>query len=138
MPRGKTENLVKNAELTPKERKEKASKAGKASAESRRKKKDMREVAKMLLGMAAKGKDLNKSLEAFGIPESDRTNMAGILARMTLEAQEGNIKAAEFVRDTAGYAPEKAGNNVNLNIDNGEKKGLVIYMPDNGRDKKDD
>lgn len=43
------DNLIPNSERTPSERRENARKAGKASGEARRKKADMRKLAKMIL-----------------------------------------------------------------------------------------
>lgn len=52
-PRGNPENLIKNSERTPEERRELARKAGKASGEKRKRRKTYQEILDTLLGKKA-------------------------------------------------------------------------------------
>lgn len=88
-------NLVKNSELTPKERQEKASRAGKASVEARRKKKMLKECLEALLNSEV-GKD------ADGNTITGSEAMATTVFRRALN---GDLKAWELVRDTSGQKP---------------------------------
>ena len=45
---------------------------------------------------------MNAQMERMGIEEEDRTNQMAILVSMMNEAQNGSVRAAEFLRDTAG------------------------------------
>ena len=105
-PRGVPQNLIDNSKLTPEERRASASRAAKASVLARRKKRDMQETARMFLQLAATDR-VDEYLKSLGVQEKDRTNMMGIMARMILKAQGGDVKAAEFVRDTAGYGVQR-------------------------------
>jgi hypothetical protein len=133
MPRGNSKNLKPNTELTPEERKERASKMGKASVAARRKKRDAKETANLILHLAASGQ-LDQYLEQFGINKQDRTNMTGIVARHVLKAQAGDEKSARLVFELSGDLSKQGGdNNMNVNIGNGED-GVVIYLPEKEND----
>jgi len=80
------QNLIRNEDLTPKQRRENASKAGKASAEARRKRKTLKEELLALLATD----DYNK-----------RISLA-----MIKQAEKGNTKAFNTIRDTIGEKPK--------------------------------
>lgn len=107
-------------------------KGGEASARSRREKKNAMETAQMFLDMAAAG-NLDDILEKLNIPESNRTNLMGIVARHVVSAQSGNVNSARLVLEMAGMLQKGAENNVNINMLNEEDK-VVFYIPENGRD----
>lgn len=133
MAEGRVENLKPLNARTEEEQREMRIAAGRASGEARRKKRDMRKQAEILLGMKVDGKQktLKAVMNNLGIKESDMTYSMGILASMIIEAGKGNVKAAQFLRDTAGYVPEQK-----LDIDANAKveSDVIIYLPDNGRD----
>lgn len=80
---------------------------GKASGEARRRKRDMKNAARLLLNMPVQQKTVIENLEAFGIEESDQTNQMALMVRVLTKAlATGDVRAAEFLRDTAGYNPE--------------------------------
>ena len=81
---------------------ETARKGGIASGEARRRKKAMRDTAKMLLDMQVPkaAKELKQKLAVMGISEEDFT-MVGVIN----QAMKGNTKAAAFLRDTVGENP---------------------------------
>ena len=92
-----TENLIKNEELTPSERRESARRAGKASGKARAEKKRLGDLLKILLEQET---------------ENGKTNAEEITAQLVRQAKKGNIKAFEVVRDTIG---EKPAEEINLN-----------------------
>ena len=100
------QNLIKNSDLTPEERREKASKAGKASGVARRKKRDAKSAARLILNLPTVDK-VTKSLEKLGIDdEAEYTNMVSIFAMAYLKAMKGDIGAMRFIVEMAGMTPE--------------------------------
>lgn len=81
-------------------------KGGKKSGVVRRQKRDMRQVTRILLDLPATEESAIKILESMGIPESEHTNLMVVVVRIFQELlATGNVRAAEFLRDTAGYDP---------------------------------
>lgn len=82
---------------------------GKARAEQRRKAKNLKEVANMLLDMQVsrgRAKDILGEI-ADSIPDDELTNGTLLMARMLNEVYEnGTAKSAEFIRDTSGQKPK--------------------------------
>ncbi len=95
------QNLIKNEDLTPKERREKASKAGKASAKKRAERKSLKEELLLLLST---GNTQNK-----------------ISTALIEQAQKGNTKAYEIIRDTIGEKPIEQVQNLNPPVINIER-----------------
>nr|DAX94034.1 MAG TPA: hypothetical protein [Caudoviricetes sp.] len=89
------------------EPKEAGRRGGVASGEARRRKRDMKNAAKLLLNMPVVGENTVKNLEMMGFESRDMTNQMALMVRVFQKAmQTGDIRAAEFLRDTAGYNPE--------------------------------
>ena len=84
------ENLKSNAERTPSERRELAAKAGRASGASRRRKKSMKEWAKVIGALP-----IQVTLPDASNLDSD-LNGASIMA-VYKSAMKGNVKAAQFL-----------------------------------------
>lgn len=85
-----------------------AVKAGKAAQEAQKRKKTFQEQARALLERTASRESVSNVLgdsatEFF--PEGQASAGELLLARMMLEGWNGNTRAAEFTRDTAGYKP---------------------------------
>lgn len=80
-------------------------KGGIASGKARRKKRDMREAAKVLLDAEVKNSRLRRKMKDNGIDDDDLTNQMAVLLSMFMSAVNGNVRAAEFLRDIAGYGP---------------------------------
>lgn len=87
-------------------------KAGVASGASRRRKRAMRQAAAMLLNtqipMNERGPfmgTVKTLLKTFGNTPDDATYQDALLAGIMLEAMKGDVRAAEFIRDTAGESP---------------------------------
>lgn len=89
-------------ERTANEAREIAKKGGKASGAARRKKKSMREAAKVLMDMDIQSDKTKRTLASLGIAEDDMNYSMAIMAAMMNEAAKGNVKAAAFIRDTMG------------------------------------
>ena len=77
-------------------------KGGIASGIARRKRRAMKDAAKMLLDMPVSQESIAQQMEAMGIEKEDLTNQMAMLISMWKEAMSGNVRAAEFMRDTAG------------------------------------
>ncbi len=98
-------NLIQNIQRTPSERRESARKAGIASGEARRRKADMRNSMQNLLSMKITP-SLAKQLQSLGIVGEEWTYSDLINVSAMQQAMKGNVRAMEFVRDTAGYNAE--------------------------------
>jgi len=85
-------NLIKNEDLTPSQRRANASKAGKASAKKRAERKALKEELEILLE---------------SIAEDGKTYQESISISLIKEAQKGNTKAYEIIRDTIGQKPKE-------------------------------
>lgn len=132
-----------------KEAREKGRKGGIASGAARRRKRDMRQAAKLLLDadVSPSQKSMRMLMKSLGIDEQDMTYSMAILSAVLLQAGNGNVKAAAFLRDTAGYNPtqqlqekqfayQKKRDKERVDDDSGESGDggdVVIYVPDNGR-----
>lgn len=151
MSRGNPDNLVPNEARTPEERRRNATKAGQASGRARRKKRDMREAAQVLLNMKVPKdqKNLIQTMKAMGLKGTELDMNMAILVVAYAKAMLGDIEAARFIRDSAGYDPrtqisekqfkyqkkhdrellDKA-SGVSLDEDG---ESVVFYLPYNGR-----
>lgn len=100
-----------NAKRSSAEAQENGKKGGKSSGAARRRKKAMREAASELLGMRiALGQNeavsaLKTRMRAFGINDDEATFQDAILVAMLMKAAKGDVRASEFLRDTAGSNP---------------------------------
>ena len=100
-------NLIPFNKLSADEQKEIRSKGGKASGEARRKKRDMREVAKAILEHAMNEAQIDEVLgNSKELLDGDKSVMAVLTARMVQEAGKGSYKHYETLRDTAGFKPK--------------------------------
>ena len=103
-------NLKPIQSLTDEEKHNLAVIGGKARAEQRRKQRTMREQAQEYLQAIVSGELAEKYLghdEASKLTPEDMTIQGIMIAKMAQEAmQNGNAKAAEFVRDTSGQRPK--------------------------------
>lgn len=117
------QNLVPNEARTPEKRRENARKAGKASGKARREKKEMRAVLEDLLSLP--------SAELEGL-----SNMEAVCVAMVKKAQQGNVYAAMFVRDTIGQKPtDKVAQSGTLSIGWDEEVSRVIMEARERADK---
>ena len=99
-------NLIPNSERSPDELREMARRGGQASGAARRRKRDMKNAARMILSLPA-DEQVSSLLSQLGIPEEDQTMQVAILAAMAMKARSGDVRASEFLRDTAGENPRQ-------------------------------
>ena len=78
---------------------------GIASGKVRRRKRTMKEAAQLILN-GKPPEQFNALLEEYGIEEKDSTNLMLVMIKAAQMAANGNLKAAEFLRDTIGENPK--------------------------------
>ena len=99
------ENLVPFSERTEEEQREIAQKGGIASGKARRRKRTMKDAAQLILQLPVSAEQA-ALLQKYGVAESDCTNLMLIMAKAVQMAADGDLKAAEFVRDILGENPQ--------------------------------
>ena len=98
-------NLIPMNERTEDEQREIARKGGIESGKARRRKRTMKEAAQIALN-APVSAEKAELLKKYGIAEQDCTNLMLIMVKAVQMATDGNLKAAEFVRDILGENPQ--------------------------------
>lgn len=88
------QNLIKNSERTPSERRENAKKAGVASGKARRKKANLKKAFETILQADVASPSVKKQLEDMGF---DTTNEMALAMVMMQKAMEGNVRAFEQI-----------------------------------------
>lgn len=143
-------------EISPSEQREIAKKGGQKSGEVRRRKRDMKNAVKMLLGMKVdvKQKSMRAVMKSLGISEEDTDYQMAILAAQLLKAGAGDTRAAEFLRDTAGESPTTKAKEADLRQrkaefkyqkekegaldEDGDDSQVEIYLPEKDNDGGDE
>ena len=125
------ENLIPVTELTESEARELSKRGGIASGVARRKKKAMRDTINLALGLRSELTDAEiERYMRFGFADEDIDNQAKIIMGIMKLAAEGDIRAAEFIRDTAGQKPKDS---VELSHEvTGETKIKLWFPNDDG------
>ena len=101
------ENLIPQSERTKEEQRKIASMGGVASGVARRKKKAMRDTINLALGLRSELTDAEiERYMRLGFADEDIDNQAKIIMGIMKLAADGDIRAAEFIRDTAGQKPK--------------------------------
>lgn len=88
------QNLKKNSERTPSERRENAKKAGVASGKARRKKANLKKAFETILQAEVASPNVKKQLEELGF---DSTNEMALAMVMMQKAMKGNVRAFEQI-----------------------------------------
>lgn len=88
------QNLIKNSERTPSERRENAKKAGEASGKARRKKANLKKAFETILQAEVASPNVKKQLEELGF---DSTNEMALAMVMMQKAMKGNVRAFEQI-----------------------------------------
>lgn len=88
------QNLIKNSERTPSERRENAKKAGEASGKARRKKANLKKAFETILQAEVASPNVKKQLEELGF---DSTNEMALAMVMMQKAMNGNVRAFEQI-----------------------------------------
>lgn len=105
-PRAVNPHLSDFRDLPPEKQKAIATAAGKKSGEARRMKKTFRNIAKSILDLEASEEVATKVKKFFpGLPENEINNRAALICAQIARALEGDSKAFEVIRDTAGEKP---------------------------------
>ena len=92
------ENLIKNSERTPSERREIAKKAGIASGKARRKKAEFKKALEIVLSSKVQNQQLAEMLETMGY---DNTNEMAIALMTVQKAMKGDLRAVELIERTS-------------------------------------
>lgn len=88
------QNLIKNSERTPSERRANAKKAGEASGRARRKKANLKKAFETILQADVASPNVRKQLEEFGF---EATNEMALAMVMMQKAMKGNVRAFEQI-----------------------------------------
>lgn len=94
------QNLIRNEDLTPKQRRENASKAGKASAKKRQQNKTFKEIINKFLDGQVTDERLKEQMVEFGFADKEVSNKSCAVFALWKEAIKGNTKAFELLRDS--------------------------------------
>lgn len=93
---------------TPDEARANGRKGGRASGRARRARRDMRETFRELLDMPMRPGGMTSFGTLEGAEGKNMTVGEAIAMRMLCEAMDGDVRAAEFVRDTSGQRPSQS------------------------------
>jgi len=88
------QNLIKNSERTPSERRENAKKAGVASGKARRKRANLKKAFETILQADVASPNVKKQLEELGF---ESTNEMALAMVMMQKAMKGNVRAFEQI-----------------------------------------
>lgn len=103
-----TKNLVPQSQRTKAEQKEIATMGGIASGKARKEKKMLRDTLNDLLKMPLRDgvpDNLEKIASIAGLKGKNITMQETIMLAMLQKAAKGDVKAAEYIRDTIGQKP---------------------------------
>lgn len=127
-----SDNMVNKQNLkvpTSEEARKYGRNGGIKSGEARREKKSMQELAKIILNMSIKNGEVHTVEDMQSIAEVNGKNITveqAILIKQVEKALRGDLRSAEFVRDTAGEKPtekiEQTGelnNNITVTMNGG-------------------
>lgn len=113
MPRDGTKNLIPLNKRTKEAQKKIQSMGGQASKEAARRKKSLKELTQMLLENPVFSEEAKKNIKMLfpDVDVEDMTNGMAMTANILLSAitstdLKDKVKAAEYLRDTAGQKPE--------------------------------
>lgn len=101
---GAPENL--RPVLSKDEAKKRGRNGGIKSGETRRRKRDARAAAKLILNLPCT-EAMEKNLRSMSVDEEDFTNRVALFARAFAQAMTGNVRAMEFIVKIAGETPEQ-------------------------------
>ena len=100
----KEDNLKKNSDRTPTERKELARKAGIASGERRREKAHLRKLVEAF-GELKAPEQIKKVMRGMGVEDERCTNDMAIVVGLYQKAIKGSVFAFNAIRDITGEKP---------------------------------
>ena len=146
------DNLIPFSQRTEEEQRKIRSAGGKKSGEVRRKKRDAKQAAKLILNLPVKSDAVKANLKKLGIEPDDMTNMVALMTKMFIKGLEGDEKAVRLLLEMSGDTQRQKNEDARLKMDKEkhrrememlaessssteETEDLVIYLPDNERDK---
>lgn len=112
------DNLIPQSERTKAEQREIARKGGIASGKARREKRALKDTLEELLAMPMKdgrSADIDEIKSIAGIKGKNITMQEAIMLSMLDKAAKGDVRAAEYVRDTIGQKPDSR-MNIDMNL----------------------
>lgn len=111
----KKENCAKNfANISPEELREISIRGAKASAESKKRKKNMKQAADLLLSLKVKDPKIIQKMTQAGIKKGDMNNQMALMLSMLFKALQGSTNAANFFMDVLDERPKQT-NAINQN-----------------------
>lgn len=123
------QNLIPfTSEQSQEEAKKNGSKGGIASGKARRKRKMMREDAQMFLEMPLNAGQLEDVEYLAEVKGKNITVQQAILLAMIKKAMKGDVRASEYVRDTAGQQIA----NININAEENSKFADILKQLGDG------
>lgn len=99
-------NLIKNSDLTPEQRRENARKAGIASAKAKKQRKLVKQLMGDYLDSAIQNLKLKNSVKNIGL-KGECNKEAFIIAPLLKKATEGDIRAIEYIMKIIGEEPRE-------------------------------
>ena len=123
------QNLIPfTSEQSQEEAKKNGSKGGIASGKARRERKMMREDAQMFLEMPLNAGQLEDVEYLAEVKGKNITVQQAILLAMIKKAMKGDVRASEYVRDTAGQQIA----NININAEENSKFADILEQLGDG------
>lgn len=114
---------------TTEEARERGRKGGIRCAQVMKQRKTLKEIANMLLDMAAPEDVKNKIKEICpDLNEKEMTNRLAIVQRLIIDAIAGDNKSFELLRDQIGEKPVEVVENTNTNINISDKKVINAVL----------
>lgn len=110
---------------------ERGKKGGQKNAENIRKRKTLKEAVELILSLPPSG-NTKSYMDHIGIDDEEQSNILALAVAMFNKSLKGDVKAAEFLRDSIGEKPDLNVNS-NMNVSANETK-IRITLPDNARD----
>ena len=101
------QNLIRNEDLTPSQRRENASKAGKASVKAKKKRKAMKEQMEMLLSLPIKSTKTKESLKKLGIKSNEMDNQMTLIVSLYQTALKGGKNSVQAFNTIMEMTEEK-------------------------------
>lgn len=126
------QNLIPfTSEQSQEEAKKNGSKGGIASGKARRERKMMREDAQMFLEMPLNAGQLEDVEYLAEVKGKNITVQQAILLAMIKKAMKGDVRASEYVRDTAGQQIA----NININAEENSKFADILKQLGSGKEE---
>ena len=102
------QNLIPNTTLSKEEAEKLGRAGGIASGKARREKKNMQELAKIILNMSLQSGEVHSVEDIQNLSDIKGKNLTvdqAILLKQVEKALKGDLQSASFIRDTSGQKP---------------------------------